>query len=53
MCEDSVNDQLKTGVKEVKEDVLCVIEILEEARSGTSPKSKNTLINDALKILKG
>ena len=28
------------------------ISLLEEAMSGTSPKSKNTLIKEAIKILK-
>lgn len=46
-------DELKVGVKEIKDDVLSVIAILEEALTGTSPKSKNTLIKSALQILKG
>jgi len=32
-------------------DLMRVKEILEEALSGTSPKSKNSLIKDALKLL--
>jgi hypothetical protein len=39
-------------LKEAVSDVERAVEILEEALSGTSPKSKKTLIREAIKALK-
>ncbi len=53
MSLEDIKAELIEKTEEITDDIQSVINVLEEALSGTSPKSKNTLIKTALQILKG